>query len=83
MKKVEQKSEQSIIVQSPNLPIIVWFITLTLGIIVKNGVIAELIDLINFGAIFTWSWLEIFQGINIYRKTLGVFVMTLAIYNQF
>lgn len=70
------KKKKYIIAQTPNLPIIVWFITFLLQLISILAPIHPLLSLISFGAIFTWAWLEIFEGANNFRRGLGIAVMT-------
>ena len=61
-----------VIVQKPNLVIWVWFVSFILAKLFSKYI---LFDLVAFGAIFTWAWLEIFDGVNNFRKGLGIFVM--------
>lgn len=76
------KNEKYIFAQTPNLPIIVWFVTLLLLFFPIPKLFGEIISLISFGAIFTWAWLEIFEGVNLFRKVLGVVVLTIIIINR-
>ncbi|HEY9908282.1 MAG TPA: hypothetical protein V6D18_11845 [Thermosynechococcaceae cyanobacterium] len=32
-----------------------------------------------FGSLFTWAWLELFQGVNYFRRSLGLIVLLGAI----
>jgi len=69
-----------VIAQTPNLPIIVWFIAFLAAKIPMHKTLVQFFDLLSFGAIFTWAWLEIFQGVNAFRRLLGLVVASLAIY---
>lgn len=71
-----------IIAQKPNLPIIVWFVSFVLLQFFSIGVVHTLLALISFGAIFTWAWLEIFQGVNAFRKVLGGVVMAFILLSR-
>lgn len=64
-----------VIAQPPNLPIIVWGVASLLKLISTNGSINLGLDLIAFGSLFTWAWLELFQGVNYFRRTLGLVVL--------
>ena len=57
-------SGQIVIAQIPNLPILVWVGAVLLKLIFTSGQIYSLLDMIAFGALFTWAWEELFQGIN-------------------
>lgn len=67
--------------QKPNLSITVWAISLLVKQL-TDGKIYELFDIIGFGALFTWAWLEIFQGVNYFRRVLGLIVLIFSIYNR-
>ncbi len=64
-----------VIAQPPNLPIIVWGVASLLKLIFTNGLINVGLDLIAFGSLFTWAWLELFQGVNYFRRMLGLVVL--------
>ncbi len=64
-----------IIAQKPNLPLIVWFLSIIITRIELLDSFHALFELVSFGSIFTWAWLEIFQGVNNFRKALGLAVM--------
>ena len=68
--------------QTPNLPLITWIVATLAGKLVAHGKLHELLLLIAFGAIFTWAWLEIFSGINNFRRALGVIVLVASIYSK-
>lgn len=61
--------------QKPNLPLIVWLLATIMEKILSAGPIDRLASLVAFGAIFTWAWLETFQGVNYFRRALGLLVM--------
>lgn len=67
--------------QKPNLPIIVWFFSFLLSKLF-SGDLEELFSIIAFGALFTWAWLEIFQGTNIFRRSVGSVVMIILIFSR-
>ena len=64
-----------VIVQPPNLPIIVWSIVSLLKLFFTGGSIHLGLDLIAFGSLFTWAWMELFQGVNYFRRMLGFVVL--------
>lgn len=64
-----------VIAQMPNLPIIVWAVASILKIIFSTGRLNIGLELIAFGSLFTWAWEELFQGVNYFRRTLGLIVL--------
>jgi len=63
-----------VIAQMPNLPIIVWVAASLLKLIFPTGVGNTGLDVLAFGSLFTWAWLELFQGVNYFRRALGLVV---------
>lgn len=61
-----------ILIQIPNLPIIVWIIASLLKIIFTTGRINTGLDILAFGSLFIWAWQELFQGVNYFRRALGL-----------
>ncbi len=65
--------------QAPNLPLMTWVATTVLKLFVTSGSIYTVLDAIAFGSIFTWAWLELFEGVNYFRRTLGLIALIAAI----
>jgi hypothetical protein len=63
------------IAQAPNLPILVWLGATALQLLPVAGKAQTGLSLIAFGALFTWAWLEIFEGVNYFRQALGLIVL--------
>lgn len=72
------------ILQPPNAPLTVWFGCFVLTLIIPDEfkVSSTIINVIGFGALFTWAWLEIAQGINIVRRILGAVVMLVLVISR-
>ena len=66
---------QIAISQMPNLPILVWVGAVLLKLVFTSGQIYLLLDTIAFGSLFTWAWEELFQGVNYFRRGLGLLVL--------
>ncbi len=64
-----------VIAQLPNLPIIVWIVATLLKMIFVTGQINTGLELLAFGSLFTWAWGELFQGVNYFRRALGLIVL--------
>lgn len=74
-KTVKDSHGRIILWQKPNLPLTVWFLAYLTNKIINTGDAATAIGLLSFGALFTWAWLELFQGVNYLRKGLGLVVI--------
>lgn len=61
-----------VIAQPPNLPILVGVAATLLALVLPSGKLQTGVDLVAFGALFTWAWLELFQGVNYFRRSLGL-----------
>lgn len=68
------------IAQPPNLTLIVWFSATLLKLLLNSGTIYSIVDTIAFGALFTWAWEELFQGVNYFRRGLGAIVLISTIF---
>lgn len=66
--------------QRPNLSIVVWFVAMVLAW-VFTGRWEHLAHMVSFGALFAWAWMEIFQGVNMFRRGLGVLIMLVTLIN--
>lgn len=68
-----------VIAQAPNLPLWAWIISTLLKFVFTKGTLFEGLDAIAFGSLFTWAWLELFDGVNYFRRALGAIVLISAI----
>ena len=76
MKNIFKDSHgNTVIAQKPNLPMKVWLVAFLLSKLPLTQLITDISSLVAFGAIFTWAWLEIFDGTNVWRRILGTIVM--------
>ncbi len=64
-----------VLAQMPNLPILVWLAATLLNLIPTTDNIHIGLDALAFGSLFTWAWLELFQGVNYFRRALGFIVL--------
>jgi hypothetical protein len=46
-----------------------------------HGELAGIATAIGRGALFTWAWLELFQGINYFRRALGAIVLIATVWS--
>jgi hypothetical protein len=64
-----------VIAHSPNLPIIIWLSVTLLKFFFKTGPTKIALDILAFGSLLYWSFLEITQGADYFRRDLGVIVL--------
>jgi uncharacterized membrane protein len=64
-----------IIGQPPNLPILIWGLATLLTLVFKTGRAKLGLDSLAFSSLLYWSLLEITQGVNYFRRDLGVIVL--------
>jgi hypothetical protein len=68
--------------QTPNLPIKVAFSAYVLGIVIDNGKLGDFIDILGFGALFTFAWLELFEGVNYLRRFFGFMILATLLFTR-
>lgn len=72
-----------VIAQMPNLPVLVGITATILAFLVNNANIAVILVAIAYGALFTWAWQELFQGVNYFRRALGLIALVGLIASRF
>jgi hypothetical protein len=82
--KTFRDSEGNIVIaQPPNLPLLVGITATVLSLMVRSGNIHTGIDAIAFGSFFTWAWQELFEGVNYFRRGLGLLALIAVIASRF
>lgn len=76
----KNKDNKIVLGQTPNLPILV-FAAAKFVQLLTNGGVYEIFSRIGFGALFVWAWLEFFEGVNVFRRILGLMVLVFIIIN--
>ncbi len=61
-----------VVAQAPNLPVLVGVAASLLQYVLPSGQLHRAAELIAFGALFTWAWQELFEGVNYFRRALGL-----------
>ncbi|MBN3878894.1 MAG: hypothetical protein ACYTXT_30115 [Nostoc sp.] len=64
-----------VLAQMPNPPLILWIVASLLTLVFTSGKINTVLDFLANGSLFTWAWMEIFQGVNYFRRALGLAVL--------
>jgi hypothetical protein len=71
--RIFRDSEGNVVIaQMPNPPLITGLVATFLQIIFPSGSIHTALYLVGFGALFTWAWQELFEGVNYFRRALGL-----------
>ncbi|MBD2188475.1 hypothetical protein [Pseudanabaena mucicola] len=71
-----------VLAQMPNLPIIVWIVASLLRLFFTTGKISIGLEVIAFGSLFTWAWEELFQGVNYFRRAIGLIILVSLIVSK-
>jgi hypothetical protein len=61
-----------VIAQMPNLPILLGLAATLLQFVLPSGRLQTTFALVAFGTLFTWAWQELFEGVNYFRRSLGL-----------
>lgn len=67
----QDKHGNVVIGQAPNVPIIAWAVLMVENLFMHNPHISMLASTV----LFAWAYLEITEGVNNFRKTLGAVVL--------
>ncbi len=78
----KDKHGQIVLAQTPNSPLIGWFIFTMLNLLwpATQPKMHYLYGILAYGFIFTWAWLEITSGVNTFRRLLGLIVLILIVW---
>lgn len=84
--RIFRDSEGNIVIaQPPNLPVLAGVAAAILQSLLPSGQLQMAAELFAFGALFTWAWQELFDGVNYFRRTLGLIglaaLMTLGLHS--
>ncbi len=77
----KDKNGKIVLAQSPNIPIIIWIIFSVLSYILPSNDMQALFAELSTLILFVWAYLELFSGVNYFRKALGFVVMLWIITN--
>lgn len=77
------KDGDVVIAQWPNVWLIIWVILEVISLFVSSHLIEEVTWWAATAALAIWSLLEIFQGVNYFRRALGVCIAALTIVTIF
>lgn len=69
------KNNHVVIWQFPNIPIIGWFVFMLLSKVLTDDNLKTNMGYISTAFLFTWAYLELVQGVNYFRRCLGLIVL--------
>jgi hypothetical protein len=79
-KRIWQDHDGKVVLwQRPNIWLSLWILAEIAGFIFKQGKAEETIRWTGRGAIIAWALLEISQGVNYFRRGLGMAVLLVTI----
>ncbi|MGH7195802.1 MAG: hypothetical protein ACREGA_03425 [Candidatus Saccharimonadales bacterium] len=69
-------SGRQVLAQAPNRPLVAGLILAAAAAAAfKLPALSYVLRVLAFGAFFVWAWLEIFEGVNYFRRALGLIVL--------
>ena len=72
------KHGRIVVWQTPNALLIAWAVLTTISLFF-NGTTSSAFSWLGNAALLIWSLLELFKGVNYFRRIMGLAVLTLAI----
>lgn len=82
-KFIRDKQGRTVIFQSPNLPLIGWFVFMIASRITDAEQIRSGFAFLSSAFLFTWAYLEVTQGSSYFRRLLGAAVLMILVANSF
>lgn len=70
-----------VLAQFPNIPLIGWFLFEILSRINLFSRFSDFFSLLSLGFLFTWGYLELFHGVNYFRRLVGLLGLIYVIIN--
>lgn len=68
--------------QAPNVPILVWLVAAILARIPLLESIREPLQIIATVSLVVWAVLEVFFGVNVFRRMLGSVILFFIVFNR-
>lgn len=68
--------------QPPNLPLIIGLAATLINLLPTSGNVEAFLNALGYGALFTWAWMELFQGVNYFRRSLGLIVLLVLLISR-
>jgi hypothetical protein len=75
----EDKHGKFVVWQKPNVCLWTWIISMFVNLFVPNGIFHEIVGWVSLVALVIWAFLEVFRGVDYFRRLLGLMVLMLLI----
>jgi hypothetical protein len=72
-----------VIFQTPNLWLIAWVVLTCVSVLASSRTIANTFWWLSCAVLTIWALLEVFKGVNYFRRLLGLFVLFLVVGSAF
>ncbi len=77
----EDKSGKIVLAQAPNIWLLGWVALTLISFVVPHAKSHDMLQLVKDILLGIWAILELTKGVNYFRKTLGLFVLTFTVAN--
>jgi hypothetical protein len=74
---------KTVIYQHPNILLIAWAVLAFVSMIVPRGKTSDITWWASTVVLAAWSLLEMFKGVNYFRRALGAFILLITIASAF
>jgi hypothetical protein len=71
------------IVQMPNIPLAFWIVLQVSTVVLSRGKLHTGLVSLAMAVLFTWAYMEVFTGVNYFRRFLGCLVMASIVLSYF
>lgn len=69
--------------QFPNVPLLGWLVFVVAAAILPSGILSRGFAGLAGAFLFVWAYLEITQGVTMFRRVLGAIVLIVSIVSYF
>lgn len=75
----EDRYGNFVVWQKPNIWLWAWIILVFINLFVPNGVFHKIIGVLSLVSLIIWATLEVYSGVNYFRRTVGLLVLLLLL----
>jgi hypothetical protein len=79
-KLFRSKDRQIVLLQAPNAALATYIVAIIIGRFLPPGNWLQAERAVAYGVLFTWAWMEIFSGVNYFRRALGAVVLVTMVF---
>ena len=69
--------------QSPSIPLYGWIVFQVLAQLLSKGHLKNGCEQLSMALLYTWAYLEVMQGVNYFRRLLGLIVLVALVISYF